>query len=205
MIEIHLASQPPVITLLGLDHHGQMSVEGSLVGKCYAVDPAQHLVFGVAPPVSAGNMSELESATRIACVPHVRTTAEVQPLALAVNRDRFAFWDRIEQGQLIGLARGLEMGACVVAAPYLAGEGRSRGDDLAHLLFDDGQILWRERRLAIEIVVEPVLDGGPNRGACTRPELLHCLGQYMGEVMTDQLERAGIVPRDKLYRRAIGQ
>ena len=83
------------------------------------------------------------------------------------------------------------------ARPDFLGEGFVARDDLAHLLFDRGKILRRERLVAEEVVVKPVLDHRADGDLRARPQRLHRFGQHMRGVMPDQLQRARIVAIDE--------
>ena len=86
---------------------------------------------------------------------------------------------------------------------HLARERRVAGDDLAHLGFDLGQIVGRERLVAREVVIEAVVDHRTDRDLRAGIELLHGLRHDMRRVMADQLERFGIVARQELDRGVI--
>ena len=86
----------------------------------------------------------------------------------------------------------------LLARPHLLGERLVARDDLAHALLDRREVLRGERLVAEEVVVEAVLDHRPDGDLGAGPQRLHRLGQHMGGVVADQLERARIVAVDEL-------
>ena len=126
----------------------------------------------------------------------MRSAAQIEPLALRIDLDGVAFGDRVDELDLVALAHVAEHLLCRLALHGLAGERRVALDDLAHLRFDLRQILGRERFLAREVVIEPILDHGTDGDLRTGIEFLHRLGHHMRRVVTNEFERLGIGPRD---------
>ena len=81
--------------------------------------------------------------------------------------------------------------------------GRSRLDDLAHLLFDLRQVFGRERFVAREIVIEAVLDRRADGHLGAGIELLHRHGEHMRHVVADQLQRFRVFLRDDADLRVV--
>ena len=123
----------------------------------------------------------------------MRTTAEVEPIALAVDLQALVGRDRVDEFDLEGLTSPLEEAPGLVATPDLFGEGLVARHDLAHALFDGIEIVRRERRLAIKIVVEPVLDHRPDRHLRAGVETLDGLGQHMRGIVSDESQGPRIV------------
>jgi hypothetical protein len=73
-----------------------------------------------------------------------------------------------------------------------------RCDDLGHLLFDLPQIVLGKGRLAVEVVVEAVLDHRADRDLRRRPQFLHRLGEDVRRVVPDQPEPVGAVAHHEL-------
>ena len=119
----------------------------------------------------------------------------------AVDPDRLAFGNGIDQLDLETFALGREHVARLVAAPDLLGERLVARDDLAHLRLDRRKILRRERLVAVEVVIEAVLDHRSDRHLGAGKEILHRLRQHMGAVMPDQLQRLRILAGDEADRR----
>ena len=92
-----------MIALLGFRSHLFVGVECFFVGKRYPVDSAKHRTLCGAALIGTVHAGHFESGTSIASVSHVRPTAKIEPVALAVNRDGFAFRDSIQQGKLPGV------------------------------------------------------------------------------------------------------
>ena len=92
-----------MIALLSFRSHFSLGVECFFVGKRYPVVSAKKRILCVAAPIGPSHAGQFESGTSIASVLRVRPTAEIEPVALAVNRDGFAFRDSIQQGKLPGV------------------------------------------------------------------------------------------------------
>ncbi len=196
--EVHLAAEPAMVALLRLLQHVEIGVELLLGVPGGAVDARQHRVARVAAPIGAGHLHQLEGVADLPRGRHVRTAAEVEPVALLVDLDLLVFRDRVDQLDLERLALGLEDVLGLVARPYLLGEGGVALDDLAHFRLDRRQVVGGERLVAEEIVIEAVLDHRPDRDLGAGIELLHSLGHHMGGVVADEFERARVVTGDDL-------
>ena len=90
------------------------------------------------------------------------------------------------------------MGDGLVAVPDLAHDLLVAIDDLLHALFDLGQIVQTEGRVAGEVVVEAVLDGRTDRDLGAGEQLLHRLGHDVAGVVADGVQRFGAVARQDL-------
>ena len=118
--------------------------------------------------------------------------AEVDELALAVDRDLLVVGEVADDLGLVVLADRIEEPDRVVALPDLAGDGLVAGDDLAHARLHRLEIGRREGLVAGEVVVEAVLDGRPDGDLDVRVELLRGLGEGMGGVVADEFEDFGV-------------
>ena len=196
--QVHLAAELAVVALRGLLQLMQVLLQLLRVGEGRAVDAGHHAVGGVAAPIGAGRRHQLERLADLAGGRPVRAAAQVGPLALPVDRERLAFRDQVDQLDLVGLAGRLEMGAGLLARPFLTREGPVAANDLAHLLLDRLQVVRRERLGAVEIVVEAVGDDRSDGDLRVGPDLLHGLGQHVRAIVADQLQRARVVAGDDL-------
>ena len=198
MEEVELAAELSVVALLGFLDLLQVSVELFLLGECRAVDARQHRIVGIAAPIGARHLHQLEGVADLAGRGHVRAAAEIEPVALKIDLDRLVAGDGVDQFDLEGLALVAEHLFCLLAVPHFLGEGFVARDDLAHLLLDRGKIFRRERLVAEEVVIEPVLDHRADGHLRARPQRLHGLRQHMRGVVPDQFQRARIVAVDEL-------
>ena len=203
MEEIHLAADAAVVALLRLLDHVEIGVEVLPVAPGGAVDALQLLAAGIAAPIGAGKLGQLEGVADLPGRGHVRAAAEVEPVALEIDLQVLVFGNGVDQLDLEHLALLLEDVARAVALPHLLGEGRVALDDLAHLRLDRGEILRRERLVAEEVVVEAVLDDRADGDLRAGEELLHRLRQHVRAVVADQLERSRVVARDDLHPRPV--
>src|SRR5207302_3363415 len=88
-----------------------------------AVDALEHGVVLVAAPVRAGHGGQLERA-EAAGGGDVRSAAEIEPLALPVNRERLIARDSFDDLDLVLFAELLERIDGLLAAPLLAADGK---------------------------------------------------------------------------------
>ena len=183
-----------MVAALGLLQHVQVGLELLLVRPRGAIDPLEHLVVGIPAPVRARDAHELERLAEPSGRGEVRTAAEVDPVALAVEGDGLVARDALDDLRLVLLAPLAEEPDRLVAAPHLARDGLVAVDDLAHAILHALQVLGREGLIAGEVVVEPVLDGRPDGDLRLRPELLDRLGEDVGRVVAQQLERLLGIP-----------
>ena len=197
MEQVHLAAEPAMVALLGFLELLEIGVELFLLGEGGAVDARQHRV-GIAAPIGARDLHQLEGVADLAGRGHVRTAAEVEPVALLVDLDRLVAGNGVDEFDLELLALVAEHLLGFLARPHFLGEGGVARDDLAHLLFDGGQVFRRERLVAEEIVIEAVLDHRADGHLRAGPQRLHGFGQHMRGVMPDQFQRARVVAIDEL-------
>ena len=130
----------------------------------------EHFAVGIAAPIGARDLHQLEGVADLAGRGHVRAAAEVEPVALLVDLDLLVCRDGVDQLDLEHLALVAEHALGLVARPDLLGEGFVARDDLAHLLLDRGEVFRRERLVAEEVVVEAVLDHRPDGDLRARPQ-----------------------------------
>ena len=193
--QAELLAELAVVPLLGLLQHGEILVEVLLALPCGPVDPGEHLVVLVAPPVRAGDGGELEGLDRLG-VEAVGSGAEVHELALLVEADGGVLREVLHEHDLVVLAPSLE-----VVDGLLPGQGVGLDlevllDDLLHLGLERVEVLGGEPSLPVEVVVEPVVDGGADGqlGAGEQPE--HGLCQHVCCRVPDYGERVlGLLDR----------
>ena len=104
----------------------------------------------------------------------------------------------ITHSALKRLALLLEIVADLLAAPFLAHQWLVGADDAPHLLLDRGQLLLGERAVLgrrREIIIEAVVGRRAEGDLRAGKEVLHRLGEDMGEIVAGELERVGLVAR----------
>ena len=173
-----------------------MRLELGLARKGGAVDALQLRLARIATPIGTGDLGQLEGADppgRGA----VRAAAEIEPLALMIQRDRLIRRDRVQELVLEGFSQIGKAAMRLVAADVFAAERLVGLDDRCHLGLDPRQILWPERLVAGEIVVEAVLDRGPDGDLGAGKQPLHRLGHDMRAVVTQQGQGVRVFGRDQ--------
>ena len=96
MEEAHLAADPAMVALLGFLDAVQVVLEVLVGEEDRAVDALQLGVLGIAAPVGARHLRQLERLAELARRGQVRAEAHVEPVALLVDRDLLVL------GQLVG-------------------------------------------------------------------------------------------------------
>ena len=126
----------------------------------------------------------------------MRSDAEIDEIALAIETDRLAPGDLGDPLRLVALADALEEGDRRVALPDLAGDRLVAPDDVAHPRLDLLEVLGRERRGASEIVIESVFGGRAEGDLGFGIELLDRLGHHMRRVVAQDVEPVRLVAGD---------
>ena len=159
--EVELATELAVVALLCLLEAPEMAVELLRRQPRGAVDALEHRVPLVAAPVRTRRRQELEGRD-VAGRGHVGAAAEILKLALPVERDEVGV-DPLEDLHLEGLAALAEEADRLGSRQLASHEGQVGPDELAHQGFDLREVLGGEGIGLGEVVVEAVLDGGPDR------------------------------------------
>src|SRR5215204_6629024 len=151
--QVQLPSKLAMIPRLRLLQAPQVGLELLLCRPGGPVDAGEHRLVLITAPVGPGDVLKLEGPEP-SRARHVRATAEVEELALAVNRDIAVFevaddlpLVRVVLVQLLGLGFGDLLTLYRQVAP----------DHLAHLLLDARQIFVSDPAIDLDVVVEAVL------------------------------------------------
>ena len=179
--QVELAPQLAVVAPLGLLQPLEMLAKILLRGPRRPVDALEHRLRLVAAPVRAGERRELEGAELLRGG-HVRPQAQIAPAVVAIDRDGLGpralrLVESLDDLALVRLPReALER---LLPGQLLPNERLTGRGDLAHALLDAGEVLGGERLGEVEVVVEAVLDGRPDRVLGLGDQVAHRLGQDM--------------------------
>jgi hypothetical protein len=143
--QVEFLAQLAVVALLGFLDALDVLVELLLVGPGRAVDALQLLVLGVAAPVGAGQLRELEDLQE-ARVRHVRAAAHVDVFLVVVQAHGLLVGHVLDQAQLVVFAARLEDLDHLGARRHLLDDVVVLRNQLAHARFDGGHVLGREGR-----------------------------------------------------------
>ena len=133
----------------------EIRVELFLLEERRAVDALQHLTLGVAAPIRAGGVRQLEvlEARRVG---NVRAATQIDERTVGVRRDDLVV---AELGEALELERIVgEPLLGFGAVHFVAHERILLGRDLPHLVLERGEIVGREGLRDLEVVVEAVVD-----------------------------------------------
>ena len=159
--QVEFLAEPAVVALFGLLDALDVLVQLLLVGPGRAVDALQLLVLGIAAPVSARQLRELEDLEE-ARVRHVGAAAHVDVFLVVVQAHRLLVGHVFHEPQLVVLAAGLEHFDDLVARRHLLDHVVVLRDQLAHARLDRLHVLGREGALVGDVVVE-ALPRSPGR------------------------------------------
>ncbi len=193
VVEVEQVELPPelaVVALLRLLEPPEMLVELLLGEPGGPVDPLQHRVLLVPAPVGAGGGEELEGLD-LAGRGHVRAAAEIEEVALPVDRDG-GRGEAAQDLHLERLAPLLEERDGALPRHLLARERVVGLHDLAHGVLDAREILGRERLRLQEVVVEAVLDRGADGDLHLGEEPLHRLRHHVRRRVTERGQGLGV-------------
>ena len=183
-----------------------------------AVDALQHRALLVATPVRTGHALQLEEA-ELARGGHVGADAHVdEGVGVAICADDPALADL--GGVLVVGFRGLDalddLDLVRLVGEELLGLGHRhlgtderlvRLDDLAHLGLDAFEVVVAERRATreFEVVVEAVLDGGPDRELGSGEQSGHGLRHHVRGRVAQHVAALGCARRDDRDGGAVAQ
>ena len=191
-----LPAQLIVVALLGLFLGLQILVQLVLLGEGHAVDTLEGLAVGVAAPVGGVAGGELDAvALDAAGGVQVGAGAQVRELTLLIEGDDGILRQVVDQLDLVGLFLFLHELNGLGAGQLEALQLQLLLADLPHLGFQLGQLGLGEGGGGVEVVVEPVFDGGANGQLHLRVQALHGLGQDVGTGVPVGLAVFGIFKR----------
>src|SRR5437899_4220143 len=144
-----------MVAAFGFLEPEEILVELLLVGPSGAVDALELGVPGVAAPIGARHVHQLEGLAEIAGRGQVRPDAKIDKPALSIEADLLLARDFADIFGLIDFADFAEKGDRGVPVPDLARDLLVAADDFAHPLLDLVEIFRSERLAAGEIVIKP--------------------------------------------------
>ena len=135
MKQIHLAPEAPVIALFSFFQAMEIGLEVLLRRPGGAVNALQHFVVGIAAPIGAGDLGQLEGADAPSGG-QMGPAAKIDEIALAVEGDVFIAGNAGNDLGLVVLAGLLEEFDSLLARPHLAGNFLVAFDDFGHARLD---------------------------------------------------------------------
>src|SRR5579864_5423968 len=187
--EVELLPEHAVVALARLLEPLEIRVEIVLRVERRPVDPRQLRLRRVPAPVGAGEPRQLERLDRLRVL-QVRTAAEVDEIALRVQRDVAV--GGIDELHLVRLALGLEARLRLVARDLLARPFAPLVELFLDLRLDAREIVLVDRLGEVEVVVEAVLDRRADRDLHAGVQAPHRFGEQIDRRMTEHGERIGV-------------
>ena len=203
MEQAHFLGQFAVVTLFRFLKLLEVGVQFFLVAPGGAVDALQLGLGGIATPVGAGHLGQLETIAQLAGAGQVRAAAQVDEIALAVQA-HFLVGGQITDDLGLELFAGFQEELHrFVAVPYFTADVLVAAHNVLHALFDGLQIIRSERFSTMEVVVEAVFDGRANGHLGVGEQFLNGFSHDVGCIVTNQLQGVVGVAGDDLHRGAI--
>ncbi len=162
-----------------------------------AVEPLQHGILLIPPPVGAGKAGQLEGLEP-AGMGQMRPPAEVDEFAYLIERNGVGS-KLAQQLNLVGLALLFKAPNRLVAGNLGTHKGSCAGDELLHPRLDALEVVRGEGCAQVEIVVEAV----GNRGAdghldLAAEEIDNRMGHEMGGTVAENLKPLRHIDGDRL-------
>ena len=149
-----------MVALSGFLEHGEVLLEHARLGERDTIYAAKLGVVGVASPVGAGAVGQLDRLDG-GNAHQVRSGAEVGEVALLVEADLLALVGvLLGKLYLVGLAQLLQQRDRIVRLQLKTTDLQTGLDDLFHLRLDFLQILVGEGLFYIKIIIKARFDGG---------------------------------------------
>ncbi len=187
MEQAQLLGNFAMVALFGFLDAAQVGLQFLAVAPGGAIDALQHFVAGIAAPVGAGHLGQLEGL-ELAGAGHVGTAAQVHPGALAVDANLLALGQFLNDLDLVVLPHIAEFFHRVLTAHHQALYRQVVVDDLRHALFDFLEVFRRKTMAGGEVVVEAVFDDRADGDLGAGVQFLHGHGQQVGGGMTNDLQ-----------------
>src|SRR5207302_6046655 len=158
-----------------------------------AVEPLQLLAAGVVFPVGAGDAEQLQGAD-LAGMRDMRATAQVDELALTIEAEAGVLLQIVvDVLDLVALGQVGDQRPRLAGRPLEALERLRFLDEAAHLFFDAREVFFLDGGSGVDIVVEAILDGRPERQLHPREEPHDGAGHDVSRAMAQDVERFGIL------------
>ncbi len=201
--EVELLADLAVVAFFGFFDALDVGRQLLLVSPGGAVHALQLLVLGIAAPVGARQLGQLECLEE-AGVRHVRATAHVDVFFVVVQAHGLLVGHVLDQAQLVVFATGLEHVDDFGARGHLLDDVVVLLDQLLHALFDSGQVFRGEGALVGDVVVEAFVDDRADDHLGGRVQLLHRVADQVGARVTDDLQSLFIFRGDDLQLGIVG-
>ena len=102
--QLQLAAQLAMVALFRFRQPLEICVQLLLVAPGGAVDALELRVLGVAAPIGAGDLGQLEGVADFGGGAEMRPAAEVVPIAMPIDRDILVGGNAFDQFGLVGFA-----------------------------------------------------------------------------------------------------
>ena len=176
-----VAAELVVVALEGFGLLGEVLVELFLLREGDGVDALEHLALGVAAPVGAAALRQLDSvALDAAGGGEVRAGAEVGELALGVEGDVRVGGQVVDELDLVRLVLFLHVFDSFLARQLKALELQLFLADLAHFGLDGIEMLLGKVERGVKVVVEAVVDRRADGELDLRIQALDGLRHHVG-------------------------
>ena len=174
--QVQLFAQFAMVALFSFFKAVQVGGQVLFFGPGCAINTLQHFIVGIAAPIGTSHFHQLE-VFQFAGIGHVWTTAQVNELAFAVQRNIFIAWNAGNNFGLVVFALVFEKLHGIIAHPFFASNYFIEPGQLGHFFLDRFQIFRGEGALVGKVVVKPVFDHRANGDLRRGEQFLHGIGK----------------------------
>ena len=192
--QAQLLADLAVIPLFGFFQAMQVGLEVFLVTPGGTVDALQLLIAGIATPIGAGHLGQLEGL-QLAGAGHVGATAQIDEIALTIKRKIFLTGNILDDANLVLFAHLVEQLDRLVPGHNGTGYRQILLGQLFHALLDTRHVFVGKRALILEVVVEAVLNYRADGDLGTRKQLLNRHGHQVGSGVANDIHAVFVTLR----------
>ena len=169
-------SKLSVIPLSCLLHHSQVAFQFFFAGKSCCVDSSQHLVLLAASPVGSCQIHKLKCFTDAFCIHQMRPGTKIREFSLTVKADFSILFPGKSE----------------------AFQGKAFLNDFFHFSLNLRQILRRQRRGRIDVVIKAVCNRRSDCQFGIRVQALYGLCHHMAGCMAQRSQSVFILCRQNV-------
>ena len=186
--ELHLATNLPVIALLGLFDHLEVLSKFIFGTKRNTINSGEHLVVLIGLPISTRNAGQLKSLNALG-VEHVRANAHVNVFTLLIEGDVCVRSKIANVLNLVRLAALLHVGNSLITRKLKRLNLEVLFDNLLHLSFDSWEIVLIDLGVSkINVIVETVFGCWTIGKLCVWIQTLQSLSKQVSCIVTNNLK-----------------
>ena len=183
MEQFHLPAKTAVVALFGFLQHVEIGFKLLLVRPGGTVNTLQHFVIGITPPIGTGEFHQFKMLAELARRGQMRSPAEINPIALTIDRNVITRRDCFDQLGFIGFAFSFKKFDGLIAIPNFTEKFEILVNDLRHFIFNGFKVIGRKRFITGKIIIIAVFDRGTDGNLGAWKKFLNGLRHHMGSIV----------------------